>query len=421
MGRLSKVMDKVNSETRAMMEEVKKDLVREQRLAMIQALIPLGLMAVQEELQREIEEIVGPRYGRGGEAKRWGKNQGSVFVFDQKLSTPVPRARNVSTGQEIPLKSYQRLQSQQQIDELVFSRVIHGMSQGNYKKAALEIPETFGIKKSSVGKKFIRASAKRLQDFSERRLNSYDIVAVFIDGKYFADVQIVIAMGITLKGEKVLLGFVETSTENHIVCRDFLRGLKERGLNLTNEILFILDGGKGLHKGVREVVGDKAVIQRCQWHKRENVVSYLEKSQQKKFRKKLQKAYNEASYSQAKKALNSIGRELKLMNKSALASLEEGLEETLTLHRLGLYKKIGTSFKTTNCIENVNRSVGRMTDRVDRWRNSDQRHRWVSSALLEIEPKLRKVKGAKHLSKLRDAMKKLNGPQSEIMTLERAA
>ncbi len=176
-------------------------------------------------------------------------------------------------------------------------------------------------------------------------------------------------------------------------------------LNLEKEILFIVDGGKGLHKGIKEVMGGKAVIQRCQWHKRENVLKFLDKANQDVFKRKLQAAYELPTYDKAKARLEAIRRELKLISESAVASLDEGLEETLTLHRLGLFEKLGQSFKTTNCIETVNKQLATKTDRVDRWQNSNQRQRWVATALLVIEPRLKKVKGHKHFTDLRSAMK----------------
>ena len=396
---------KINAKAQQAIDELERDMKFESRLAMIQMLIPLGLRAVEDELQLEVRELVGERYGRGGELKRWGENPGSVFLGDQKVKIPVPRVRNPAAKEEIVLHSYERLQSPQVVDAMALSRVMHGMSQRNYEQAALQVPETFGIKKTSVCRRFIRASGKKLKEFLERDLSGHDIVAIFIDGKCFAENEIMIALGVTINGDKILLGFVETSTENHVVCKQFLNGLKDRGLELANEILFILDGGKGLHKGVREVMGARAVIQRCQWHKRENVVSYLDKTQQDAMRAKLQAAYSLPTYDKAKARLDAIKRELKLVNESAVSSLEEGLEETLTLHRLGLYEKLGTSFKTTNCIENVNKLLATATDRVDRWQNSNQRQRWVGTALLNIEPRLLKVKGHVHLRELRKAMK----------------
>ena len=375
---------------------------------MIQMLIPLGLQAVEEELQAEVRKLAGGgRHERTGTTvKRWGQNPGSVFVGDQKLRINVPRVRDMAAGQEIRLKSYERLQDPRHLDELALSRVINGISQGKYERAAEQVPETFGIKKSTVSRKFIRASAKRLEEFLSRDLSGHDIVAIFIDGKFFAENELVIALGVTLTGEKVLLGFVETSTENHKICRDFLNGLKDRGLNLDQEILFIIDGGKGIHKGIRDAMGDNAVISRCQWHKRENVLGYLAKERRAEWKRRLQSAYEQTSYELAKKALGALKLELREINLSAAGSLDEGMEETLMLQRLGMFEKLGKSFKTTNCIENVNKSLGVYTDRVDRWQNSDQRQRWVATALLEIEPRLNCVMGHEHLKELREAMKR---------------
>jgi putative transposase len=380
----------------------------ESRLSMIQMLIPLGLRAVEEELQAEVRKLSGGVHHErtGTTIKRWGSNPGSVFVGDQKLRVNVPRVRDMEAGQEVRLKSYERLQDPCHLDELALSRVINGLSQGKYERAAEHVPETFGIKKSTVSRKFIRASAKRLEEFLSRDLSGHDIVAIFIDGKFFAENELVIALGVTLSGEKVLLGFVETSTENHKICRDFLNGLKDRGLNLDQEILFIIDGGKGLHKGIRDAVGENAVIARCQWHKRENVLSYLAKERRSEWKRRLQSAYEQTSYELAKKALGALKLELREMNLSAAGSLDEGMEETLMLQRLGMFEKLGKSFKTTNCIENVNKSLGVYTDRVDRWQNSDQRQRWVATALLEIEPRLNCVMGHEHLKELREAMKR---------------
>ncbi len=379
------------------------------RIELIQMLIPLGLQAIEEEIQAEVIRIAGDRYSRDlPQFKRWGSNGGSVYLGDQKVSIKVPRVRDVLNDEEVCLTSYRQLQNSRQIDETIFKRVINGISSRKYERAVQEIPATFGIKKSSVSRKFIRASARKLKECLERDLSGHDILAIFIDGKSFADNQIIIALGITLAGEKVVLGFIESSTENHRVCRDFLSGLMDRGLNTANEILFIIDGAKGLYKGIKSVLSEKAVIQRCQWHKRKNILKYLDKSHQSLFRRKLQAAYEQPTYEAAKKRLGQIKKELALINQSAVNSLEEGLEETLTLHRLGLFKQLGESFKTTNCIENIMRLVGIYTDRIGYWKNSDQRQRWVGTALQEVEPNLRKVRGYRHLKALRDAMKLQN-------------
>lgn len=404
----------INEKVRQSLEGLERDQGRESRLAMIQMLIPLGLDNVARELQTEVKELVGDRHSRGSERTRWGYNDGSVFLGDQKVAINVPRVRHKKLNQEVSLESYERLQNPQVMDDIVLRRVINGIAQGKYERAAIEVPETFGIKKTAICRRFIRASGKKLREFLERDLSSHDIVAIFMDGKTFAENSIVIALGITMNGDKVLLGFVETNTENHKVCRQFINGMKDRGLNTENEILFIIDGGKGLYKGIKEVLGEKAVIQRCQWHKREDVMEYLSLEKRPYFRRKLQTAYELPTYEKAKARLQSIRKELMLINQSAVNSLDEGFEETLTLHRLGVFTKLGRSFKTTNCLENVNKQLARYTDRVDYWHNSNQRQRWVGTAMVEIEPGLNKVQGYKFLGELRRAMGALNGRQGAI-------
>ena len=215
-----------------------------------------------------------------------------------------------------------------------------------------------------------------------------------------------IALGVTEDGEKRPLGFVETETENKTAMADFLRELLSRGLEISEGILVVIDGSKGLRSAVRKVFNKRAVVQRCMWHKRENVLAYLPKQQQVWWRRRLQRAYDRPTYSEASTELKRIQRELEKVNQSAARSLAEGLEETLTLHRLGVYSVLGQSFKTTNCIESINALVEERCAKVDSWRNSSQKHRWLAVSLLDVEGRLRRVKGYRHLSKLREALRR---------------
>ena len=146
------------------------------------------------------------------------------------------------------------------------------------------------------------------------------------------------------------------------------------------------------------------MVQRCQWHKRENVVKHLAKSEQGRWRRRLQEAYERPTYPEAKSALMQAHAELAERNLSAAASLEEGLEETLTLHRLGVFGLLGPSLKTTNCLESVMSQVEQLCAKVDCWKNSMQKHRWLATSLLAIEPRLNRIRGANHLSELRSAL-----------------
>ena len=186
----------------------------------------------------------------------------------------------------------------------------------------------------------------------------------------------------------------------------FLRSLVERGLDVSQGVLVILDGGKGLRAAVRKAFRERALVHRCQWHKRENVVSYLAKSEQASWRQRLQRAYNRPAYDEALAALETLRRELEDRNQSAAGSLKEGLDETLTLHRLGLYGVLGRSLKTTELSRVHQCAVEEHCAKVDHWQNSSQRHRWLATALLDIEPRPRKVMGYRHLPTLRAALKR---------------
>jgi len=379
-------------------------------ILLIQELIPIGLRAVNDILQQEVLQLAGSRYSRSKGNRsvvRWGSQPGSVYLQDMKVKVRVPRVRNRKTEKEVVLSNYRKLQEPLDGDKNLLVKVLNGLSCHKYSEAAQKVPEVFGLSASSISKRYVRSSAKKLKEFNCRRLEKYDIVAIVIDGKTFAKEQMVIAVGITMIGRKVFLGFVQTATENASVCKEFLQSLiDDRGLLYKQGILFIIDGSKGIRKAIKDVFGDYALIQRCQWHKRENVVSYLTKTQQASMRKKLQNAYEQPTYEAAVRKLKKCRNELVLLNQSAVKSLDEGFEETLTLHRLGVFDVLGISLKTTNCIESINSQISRLLGRITYWKNSDQRHRWLAAALLSIEPNLRCIKGYKALPQLRDALQK---------------
>ena len=168
----------------------------------------------------------------------------------------------------------------------------------------------------------------------------------------------------------------------------------------------VIDGAKGLRSGVLAAFKDQVLIQRCQWHKRENVISHLPRAEQKNWRRRLQRAYQRPTYKEAAQALKTLKHELGEVNQSAVASLNEGFEETLTLHRLGVFPLVGRSLKTTNVLESVNAMAEQRCGRVDHWKTSSQKHRWFATVLLEIEPRLRRLLGYRHLPLLRAAIQK---------------
>lgn len=393
------------------------------KVALIQQLIPLGLMHVQETLEAEVAALAGIRHARKTNAEkgcRYGSNPGSVRIGGQRLRVRVPRVRG--DDGEVSLQSYRQLHTGSgAVDDDLLRRVLYGISCGNYERAAAAVPGAIGLSGSSVSRSFVQASAAQLKAFQERDLSGEDCVALFLDGKTFADAMMVIALGITMTGEKRVLGFIETNTENATVLSSFLRSLLSRGLDVSAGLLVIIDGGKGLRAAVRKVLAKRAVVQRCMWHKRENVVRYLPKRDQAAWCRHLQRAMDRPTYEEARSALNDLVAELDMINQSAAASLREGLDEILTLHRLGLYATLGRSFKTTNCLENINGQVEQRCGKVDCWKNSNQRHRWLATALLDIEPRLRTVCGYRHLGALRQALQRELNIDATNVALPKAA
>ena len=380
----------------------------EARIELIQALIPVALAEVGRTLGEEVERLAGQRHARKGAGEdyyRHGSNPGSVRLGGQRHPVRVPRVRGPEG--EVRLECYDRLHGAGgEVDEGLFRKVLLGISCRDYEAAAEAVPGAIGLSKSTVSREFKKATARQLKAFQERDLSQYDVVAVFLDGKSFAEDQMVLALGSTLNGDKVLLGFVQTDTENARAITIFLRGLVDRGLDLSAGALVVIDGSKGLKAGAEAAFRGQVLIQRCQWHKRENVVSYLPRKEQQFWRGRLQRAYQRPTYEEAKRDLNAIRTELEELNQSAVASLDEGLEETLTLHRLGVFPLVGRSLKTTNVLESVNAQAEQRCGRVDHWKNSNQKQRWLAAALLDIEPRLRRLLGYRHLPLLRAAIQR---------------
>jgi len=267
-------------------------------LSMIQALIPLGLQA------------------------------GSVFLADQQVPIRVPR-------------------------------VLGGLSCRDDEAAAEAVPEAFGLTTSSVSRRFVRASAKALPTLDERRHDDAEWLVLLRDGKSFADDQVVIALGVTTTGEKRILGLVQTATETTRGCAAFLCELVERGFQTPAGLLVVLDGAKGLSAATREGFGERVPIQRGQWHKREHVLSDLPKTLHALWRRKRQGAYAKSTDGEAQRALRPLVTDLEKHNVSAAPSLEEGLDETLTLHRLDVGRP-GVHLE--------GRRLGRPCLRTSRWR-----------------------------------------------------
>jgi len=270
-------------EPRVMGREAYAGLEVDVKVEMIRALIPLGLMHVQEVLEQEVEELAGARYRRGDERPevvRQGSNPGRVKWAGQRQALRIPRVRNRERNEEVRLESLDRMRGSGEVEEVLLKRVLYGISCRNYEAVAEAVPGAMGLTHATVSRQCIEASAQPLRELSERDLSSYDPVAVFLDGKVFAEDTRVIALGVTRTGEKIVLGFVQAGTENEKALTAFLQRLVERGLRIGEGLLVVIDGSKGRRAAVKKALRERAGGQRGQWHQRENVVGYLPKNEQ---------------------------------------------------------------------------------------------------------------------------------------------
>lgn len=388
--------------------------------------VPLPLVEVWEELQPEVEQLagraglqiiraviedevtrrVGPRYHPAGERDcfRWGQQSGYVVFAGQKVAVHRPRVRT-REGQEVELETYARLQHDGRRQRAVREGIVAGLTSRNYQRAVHSVLDGYGIQKSSVSREFVHASAAQLKKLCERNLAELDLVAILMDGIHFGKQVLVVALGIDGGGEKHVLGLWQGATENTVVVKDLLEDLVTRGLAAERRYLFVIDGAKALRAAIERVFGERAEVQRCQLHKRRNVTEYLPKGAQGDYDRRIRNAYAMTSYAEAKAELQKIFRQLERVNPSAAHSLEEGLEETLTVHRLGVGELLRRSLANTNPIESCLSTVERVARNVKRWHAGDQALRWTATGLLEAEKKFRKVKGFRELPALQ---RKLN-------------
>ena len=388
--------------------------------------LPLPLVEVWEELQPEVEHLtgmaglkiiravieeevtrrVGPRHRPDAVSGclRWGQQPGYVNFCGQKVSIRRPRVRT-REGQEVELDSYARMQDDGRRQRAVREGLVAGLSTRNYRRAVQSVLDGYGIEKSSVSREFVAASAAQLKKLFERKLDGLDVAAILIDGIHFGKQVLVVALGIESSGKKQVLGLWQGATENTAVVKDLLQDLVARGLSTERRYLFVIDGAKALRAAIERVFGAHAEVQRCQLHKRRNVAEYLPKNAQGDYDRRIRNAYAMTGYGEAKTELEKIFRQLERVNPSAARSLEEGMDETLTVHRLGLAEPLRRSLTTTNPIESCLSTVERVARRVKRWHGGDQALRWTATGLLEAERKFRKVRGYREMPTLQ---RKLN-------------
>ena len=367
-----------------------------------------GLVIAQLLMNAEIIEVVGERNERDPDrdCSRWGSQQGSIYVHEQKVPLQRPRVRTTG-GSEVELVTYSALKDKQFLNEQTTAKLLSGTSTRRFRKTVESVLRGRGIGRQTISTRGIEQMTLKLEEFQTRSLEGLDILVVYVDGIWLGETVYVAAVGIDATGKKHVLGYESGSTESSEVCRTLISNLIDRQIiSETGGILFVIDGGKGLKKAITEVFGSRVEVQRCAEHKKRNVEKNLPKKMWPEFSQKFAAAFSKPTSREAEDAFQKLRNELSIRYTKAAGSLTEGLPQLLTLHRLGIRGTLRKTLCTTNCIESVFSAARYYTRNVKRWRKEEQMERWIATGLLEAEKNLRRVPGYTQLKKLKDALRK---------------
>ena len=355
-----------------------------------------GMKALDTMLEHDRERICGPAHAKGddGNAVRWGSTDGRLVMAGRRVVVRKPRARR--DGKEVTLPTWAQFADEDPLNERTMKQMVVGVSTRNYSRSVEELPDELGAhgaSKSAASRRFVELTAEKLDEWLHRDIGALNLVAIMIDGIEVGEHVIVVALGIDEKGEKHGLGLWQGATENAAVCEGLVNDLVKRGLDSQQAYLFVIDGGKALRKALREVFGKRSLVQRCQEHKRRNVLGHLPQRLHASVSKALRDAYRSSSHATAKRRLLQLVSHLANEHPDAAASLREGLEETITLKDMKLPQWLERTLSTTNPIENLNGAIRRVTRNVKRWRDGMMVRRWVATAILEAARGFRRLRG----------------------------
>ena len=320
-------------------------------------------------------------------AVRGGSTPSAVVLGGQRIGIKRPRARSVHAG-ELELPSFAWASGADPLEAATMAAIAAGVSMRRYASTLEELPppaQALSVSKSATSRRFVALSEEQLRQWLSRPLDRLDLPVVMVDGIHFHDRVILVAVGIDAQGNKHVLGLREGATESTRVVRSLLSDLVARGLDADRPRLWVIDGGKALRKAIVETFGATALIQRCQEHKRRNVLEHLSAELQASVGRALRDAWDSANAELAKKQLQRLATSLQSTHPGAAASLREGLEETLTVQALGITGALYRTLRTTNPIENLNGSIAHYTRNVKRWRDGQMTLRWVASALSDAK------------------------------------
>jgi len=369
-----------------------------------------GLQVMQTLMEADVTALAGPkgRHDQDRSAVRHGREHGSVTLGGRRVAVTRPRVRAADGTGELPVASYELFSSTEILGKMAMEKMLAGLSTRRYPVGLEPVggqvtEKSSATSKSAVSRRFVAMTETALAELLAADLSGLDLVALMIDGVHFAESCCIVALGIGIDGVKHPLALVEGSTENATLVTGLLVDLRERGLNVTRPMLVGLDGSKALRKAVLDVL-DHPIIQRCQLHKVRNVKDHLPQRLRSVVGRRMTDAYHADSALEAEAALLALAAELDRTHPGAAASLREGLEETLTVLRLGVPPTLARTLRSTNCIESMISVCREHAGNVKRWRDGQMALRWCAAGMVEARKQFRRVNGHLHLPTLRDAL-----------------
>lgn len=377
------------------------------RRTLLDFVIEEGMRAFDELLQTEQETLCGPahRKGRPGDPVRWGSTDARLVMGGRRIIHRRPRVRR--DGKEVALPTWEQYAAEDPLDERALEQVVLGVSTRGYDRSVEQVPDELGphgASKSAVSRRLVALTEEQLTQWLHRDLSNLRIAVVMVDGICVGDHTVVVALGIDEMAEKHVLGLWLGATENSTVCTELLNNLVERGLNAQLGYLFVIDGSKALRKAIRDVFGKRSIVQRCQEHKRRNVLDHLPKRMHPSVSAALSDAFRSSSRTTAKKRLTQLAAALDDDCPEAAESIREGLDELITLKDMKLPAWLERTLSTTNPIENLNGGIRRITRNVKRWRDGAMVRRWIGASILEVGRGFRRLRGYKGMPLLLAAL-----------------
>jgi putative transposase len=388
-------------------QEALGELVEAAREGLLALSVGVGLGVLTELMEEEVDEVVGLKGKHDPEriAVRHGHEGGEVTLGGRRVAVERPRVRSADGEREIGLATYEHFACRDPLSRVVLERMLAGVSTRRYRRTQEPIGDELeqqarSSSKSSLSRTFVERTRAALGELMSRGLDDVRLAVLMLDGIELKGRTNVVALGITTDGVKLPLGLWEGSTENATVATALLSGLVERGLDPEQGILFVIDGSKALRKAIRDVFGEAAPVQRCLRHKERNVLEHLPERDRPPVKRRLRRAWASDDHERALGELRALAGELERSHPGAAGSLREGLEETLTLTRLGIRGNLKRTLESTNPCESMIECVRRTSRNVKRWQSGEMCLRWTAAGMLEAERQFRRIIGYHDLAKL---------------------